>query len=92
MQHNREEAKCCGRFLLRYPKYGMGIQLERLSEAIATGAPALITTCPTCETNFRTGIKETGAKLEVFDITDLVCQSTGIPTLVVAKFMKLGIM
>lgn len=92
MPNNREEAKCCGRFLLRYPKYGMGIQSKRLNEAITTGASALISTCPTCETNFRTGIKETGAELEVFDITDFVCQSNGIPTPAMSKFMKLGIM
>jgi Fe-S oxidoreductase len=91
MPHNREEAKCCGRFLLRYPKYGMGIQLDRLNEAIATGASALICTCPTCETNFRIGVKEAGSALEVFDITDFVCQSVGIPTMAVSKFMKLGI-
>ncbi len=91
MPRNRENAACCGRFLLRYPNYGMKIQMDRLNEAVGTGAQALVTSCPTCETDFRTGIKESGADLEVFDITDMLCQSVGLPTLVMTKFMKYGV-
>jgi Fe-S oxidoreductase len=91
MGRNRENAACCGRFLLRYPKYGMKIQMDRLDEAVGTGSQALVTACPTCETNFRTGIKESNADFEVFDITDMLCQSVGLPSLVMTKFMKYGV-
>jgi len=91
MPRNRENAACCGRFLLRYPNYGMKIQMDRLDEAVATGAQALITSCPTCETDFRTGMKESEAEIEVFDITDLLCHSVGLPTLVMTKLMKFGV-
>jgi Fe-S oxidoreductase/FAD/FMN-containing dehydrogenase len=92
MPHNRERANCCGRFLLRYPTYGMGIQSKRLNEALETGASALVTACATCISSFNQGINEAGVDYPVFDVTDLVCQSAGIPTLVMSKFMKLGIM
>jgi Fe-S oxidoreductase len=92
MARNKGEAACCSRHVMRYPRLGMAIHNDRLDEAKATGASCLITACPTCETNYRLGISESGSALEVFDITDLVCQSVGAPTLVMSKFMKLGVM
>lgn len=92
MERNKEGAACCGRHVLRYPRLGMAIHNDRLSEAQRTGAAALIGACPTCETNFRLGITEARTDLEVFDITDLLCQSVGLPTLVMSRFMKLGVM
>jgi Fe-S oxidoreductase len=70
----------------------MSINENRLSEVRATGASVLVGACPTCETNFRLGIGETGDDIEVFDITDLVCHSVGLPTLVMTRFMNLGVM
>jgi Fe-S oxidoreductase/FAD/FMN-containing dehydrogenase len=92
MERIKEEGRCCGRHVMRYPRLGMAIHNERLDEVKATGVPVLIGACPTCETNFRLGVTETGSKLEVFDITDLVCQSVGLPTLVMSRLMKLGVM
>ncbi|NLT24817.1 MAG: hypothetical protein GXX82_17380, partial [Syntrophorhabdus sp.] len=92
MEHARENASCCGRHVMRYPRLGMSINENRLNEVKATGAPVLVGACPTCETNFRLGIGETGSNLEVFDITDLVCHSVGLPTLVMSKLMRLGVM
>ncbi len=92
MERSRENASCCGRHVMRYPRLGMSINENRLNEVKATGAPVLVGACPTCETNFRLGIGETGSNLEVFDITDLVCHSVGLPTLVMSKLMRLGVM
>jgi len=89
MPRNREHAACCGRHILRYPRLGSIIVTDRVIEAEQTGASALVSCCPTCETNFRTGVTETGAKLEVLDITDLVAESMGLPTLVVSKLARL---
>lgn len=91
MPRNKEQAACCGRHMLRYPRLGMAMHNDRLDEVKATGVPVLIGACPNCETNFRLGIAETGSNLEVLDISDLVCQSVGIPTLVTDKFKKLGV-
>ena len=88
MSHHGKDTLCCGRHSLRYPRYGGSINSARLAEAAATGVPALISSCPTCETNFRLGIKSGGKRMEVFDITDLVAESLGLPTLVVAKINK----
>ena len=89
MPRNREHAACCGRHVMRYPRLGITINTNRVIEAKQTGASALVGSCPTCETNFRTGLTGTGAGLEVLDITDLVAESMGLPTLVVSKLARL---
>lgn len=89
MVHNREDALCCGRHTLRYPRLGMAINSKKINEARETGAHALIANCPTCEGNLRLGVKETGNGLEVLDITDLVIKSMGLPLCSVSKLSKL---
>ena len=89
MTHNREEATCCGRHTLRYPKLGIAINSRKVSEARETGARAIVSCCPTCESNLRIGVEETGRGLEVLDITDLVARSMGLPVLSVSKLSKL---
>jgi len=90
MAHNREDSACCGKHTMRYPNIGLPINASRLKEAQDTGATVLVTACPTCETNFRTGAKEVGAKLEIMDITDLVAESMGLPTSAFAKLSMMG--
>ena len=74
---------------MRYPRLGGAINMSRVTEAIQTGAPALVTCCPTCENNLRRGIVDAGAKLEVLDISDLVAESMGLPRLAVSNLAKL---
>lgn len=89
MPRNREHAACCGRHVVRYPRLGSIINNARTMEAANTGAPAVVSSCPTCESNFRVGIAETGVKLEVLDIIDLVAESIKLPRLAVSKLGKL---
>jgi Fe-S oxidoreductase/FAD/FMN-containing dehydrogenase len=89
MLHNKKNTACCGRHTTRYPRVGSIINGSRLNEAIQTGAQALICACPTCGNNFRTAIDENGSKLEVLDLSDLVAESMGLPTLVVGKLNRL---
>lgn len=89
MAHTGADTACCGRHSSRYPHYGGDINTKRLDEAFKTGAPAIVTSCPTCETNFRNNLQLNGRRLEVFDITDLVAESMGLPTLVVSKINKI---
>ena len=87
--HNREHAACCGRHVVRYPRLGNIINTARTLEAAQTGASAIVTCCPTCESNFRIGIAEAGVKLEVLDIIDSVAESMGLPRLAVSTLSKL---
>ncbi len=89
MPRSGEQSACCGRHVMRYPKLGMTVNGSRITEAEQTGAAALVSACPTCETNLRIGVTETGAKLEVLDISDLVAASMGLPTLAVSKLTRL---
>ena len=48
---------------------------ERITEANATGADALVTACPWCESNFAGAKDENGETIKVLDIIDLVSQA-----------------
>ena len=89
MEHIGLDTLCCGRHTSRYPHYGGDINNRRLEEALGKSVPALVSSCPTCETNFRNNIKARGEQLEVLDITDLVAESLGLPTLIVSKISKI---
>lgn len=89
MPRNREHTACCGKHTMRYPHIGLPINSSRVTEAKKTGASAIVTTCTTCENNFRTGIAETGSELEVLDLLDVVAESIGCPRLSVSKIGKL---
>jgi len=45
---------------------------ERIEEAVATGAEAIVTTCPWCVSAFMETIEETRALIEVYELTELV--------------------
>ena len=49
--------------------------MERIEEAKATGSEAIVTACPWCERNFIDAISNSGDKMKVFDIVELVQQS-----------------
>jgi Fe-S oxidoreductase len=75
MERIREYAWCCGAgggVLEAYPEFAAWTAGQRLDEANATGAEALVTACPWCQRNFADTIKATGDRLKVFDIVELV--------------------
>ena len=45
---------------------------ERLKEARATGATALVTSCPWCERNFKDAVKQYGTGIEIYDLAEVV--------------------
>ena len=74
MERSREFSWCCGAgagVREAYPDFSLWTANERIKEAKATGAAALVTSCPWCERNFRDAIKEYGEKIEVYDIAEL---------------------
>jgi hypothetical protein len=80
MEHNRQEAHCCGSVmsLVADPPAARRIGDVRLAEAEATGAQALIASCPCCEVQFRVTAEKTGRDLPIIDLAHVACDGAGI--------------
>jgi Fe-S oxidoreductase len=75
MERIREYAWCCGAgggCSETYPEYSAWTAGERITEANTTGAQALVTACPWCESNFAKAVDENGKGIQVLDIIELV--------------------
>jgi len=80
MERIKEYAWCCGAgggAMESYPDFSSWTAGERIEEAKATGAEALVTACAWCERNFIDAVNGNGKKMKVFDIAELVHQATG---------------
>jgi Fe-S oxidoreductase len=78
MERIREYSWCCGAgggVREAYPEYSNWTASERITEAMATGAEALVTACPWCERNFLDATNGARSSLKVYDIMDLVQQA-----------------
>lgn len=74
MDRNREDAFCCGNGgFVRYDYEEMSVETEtvRFTEAEQSGADALISACPACQTGFLDAKSKTASKVEVLDIVEL---------------------
>jgi len=75
MYRIKEYAWCCGAgggVREAYPDFSLWTAVERVEEAKATGAEAIVSACPWCERNFIDAINENGKKMMVYDIVELV--------------------
>jgi Fe-S oxidoreductase len=78
MERIREYAWCCGAggaCREAYPDFSGWTAQERVEEAKATGAEAIVSACPWCERNFRDATGAAGDNLKVYDVIDLVKQA-----------------
>jgi len=78
MERIREYAWCCGSgggVKEAYPDFSDWTATERIEEAKATGAEAIVSACGWCERNFLDAINNHGEKMKVFDIAELVQMS-----------------
>jgi Fe-S oxidoreductase len=78
MERIKEYAWCCGAgggVKDAYPDYAISTALERIEEAKATGAEALVTACSWCKRNFVDAVRESGERLKVYDAVELVRQA-----------------
>jgi len=78
MERNRECSWCCGAgggVREAYPDFSAWTASERLEEARATGAEAMVSACGWCESNFIDVIQANGDRMDVFDIAELVQQA-----------------
>jgi len=75
MYRIREYAWCCGAgggVIDAFPDFAEWTGAERLREAKAVGAEAIVSACPWCKRSFLNAARETGEKIEVYDIIELV--------------------
>jgi Fe-S oxidoreductase len=80
MERTREAAWCCGAggaCREAYPEYSAWAAAERLEEAQATGAEALVSACSRCELNFAEAATAADSSLVVHDVMDLVWRALG---------------
>ena len=78
MERIREYAWCFGAgggVKEAYPDFSLWTAGERIEEAKATGAEAIVTACGWCERNFIDAINANGEKIKVYDIIELVQQA-----------------
>jgi Fe-S oxidoreductase len=80
MPRMRENAFCCGAgrgTQEAFPDFARWAAEQRLIEARAVGAEAIVAACPWCKNNFTKAAKESGNNLKVFDISELILTSLG---------------
>jgi Fe-S oxidoreductase len=66
MQHTRANATCCGtNGWTHCSMANKGIQMQRLREAKATGADALVTACLKCQIHFKCALQDEQLKNEI---------------------------
>jgi len=78
MYRTREYAWCCGAgggVIDAYPDFAQWTGAERLKEARAVGAEAIVSACPWCKRNFLNSAKQTGNDIKILDIIELVQES-----------------
>lgn len=78
MERIREYSWCCGAgggVIDAFPEYAAWTAAERLEEAEATGAEALVTSCPWCERMFIDAAREAGSGMRVLDLNQLLVES-----------------
>jgi Fe-S oxidoreductase len=80
MERIREYSWCCGSgggVLEANPEFASWTARERLQEALSKKAEAIVTACPWCVRVFKDAIKETGDKIMVYDVIELLNISMG---------------
>jgi Fe-S oxidoreductase len=71
----KEYSWCCGAgggVNESNPDFAVWTAKQRIEEAIATGAEAIVTACPWCEKTLNEAIQAMGSGMKVYDIVELV--------------------
>ncbi len=77
MRHTKAAAMCCaGGTWSNCDRFAKKLQVDRLTEARATGAEVLVTACPKCQVHFRCTMKDPNIgdeiSIELRDVAELV--------------------
>ena len=81
MERSKETARCCGAgggVKAGMPDLASKMAIKRLKDAVSTGAPTLVTSCPFCLSNLKDALNETKMDLEILDFTELIANQLGI--------------
>jgi Fe-S oxidoreductase len=84
MKRCRTKGLCCGAGgaqMFKEPEAGKkDINIERIEEALATGAQAIAVGCPFCLTMMTDGIKNKNkeAEVKVYDLAEMIAKDMGI--------------
>ncbi|NIR87214.1 disulfide reductase, partial [Candidatus Bathyarchaeota archaeon] len=79
MLKNRGNARCCGAgggVKAGYADFAIQAAVRRLEEAKEVGAESIVSTCPFCAHNLKDAIRESGSRLNFYDLTELVAKTT----------------
>ena len=78
MERNRDNAWCCGAGAgvgLSFPEFASWAASERIEEAKAIAAEAIVTCCPTCKESLNQAARSTGEIIKVYDITEIILEA-----------------
>jgi Fe-S oxidoreductase len=78
MVRNEENSYCCGAgggVAEAFPKFSQWTAGERSKEAKSTGADAIVSCCPFCESAFEQALGASDGGMEYFDITQLIADA-----------------
>ena len=81
MERSKETARCCGAgggVKAGIPDLASKMAIKRLKDAVSTGAPTLVTSCPFCLTNLKDALNEAKMDLDILDLTELIANQLGI--------------
>jgi len=82
-RYSRYNSHCCGGgggLVSAFPDLAFRVAVRRLRELEETGAEAIVTACPFCETLLRRAVRQSGSKMRVYDVVELVAWSMGLPS------------
>jgi len=80
MVRNEENSYCCGAgggVAEAFPDFSQWTANERCGEAKSTGATAMVSCCPFCQSAFEKALGATNSGMKYFDITQLVADALG---------------
>ena len=75
MARIKEYAWCCGAgggVRESNPGFAQWTAKERVEEAAATGAEAIVTACPGCEKSFQKAMEDRSEIIKVYDVVELI--------------------
>jgi len=83
MERNRHEQRCCGAgggVKAGIPDLALGVAKDRMTDAGATKAEVLISTCPFCRRNLLDGRDDLKMEMRVDDLVVLAANLMGLST------------
>jgi Fe-S oxidoreductase len=80
MVRNEENSCCCGGgggVAEAFPDFSQWAARERCREAGSTGATAMVSCCPFCQSALETALGAPASGMKYFDITRLIAEALG---------------